>query len=184
MDQLEEKDLLKRIAQGSEEALEIFYDAYEQAVYSFALSRLHNEFEAAECLNEVMMEVWKGAHRFEGRSKVKTWLLGITNFKVIDRLRKRGRQAADSLEESTLVDDNCTVADAIAGLEDAHQVKICIEKLSDPHRQVIHLTFFEGLSYPEIAEIVDCPEGTVKTRMFHAKQKLKHCLARLLEMDS
>lgn len=184
MDQQEEKDLLKRIAQGSGEALEIFYNTFEQSVYSFALSRLHNKFEAAECLNEVMMEVWKGAHRFEGRSKVKNWLLGITNFKVIDRLRKRGRQAGDSLEDSTLVDDGCTVADAIAGLEDAKQVRKCIEQLSDSHRQVVQLTFFEGLSYPEIAEIVECSQGTIKPRMFHAKQKLKHCLARLLEVNS
>jgi RNA polymerase sigma-70 factor (ECF subfamily) len=184
MDQLEEKDLLKHISQGSEEALETFYNTFEMVVYSFALCRLRNEFEAAECLNEVMTEVWIGAHRFEEHSKVKSWLLGITNFKVTDRLRKRGKQTAESLEESTLVDDNCTVADAIAGLEDADKVRKCIENLSDSHRQAVHLTFFEGLSYPEIAQIVECSQGTIKTRMFHAKQKLKHCLAQVLAANS
>ncbi len=73
------------------------------------------------------------------------------------------------------------VIDAIVGAENAKFIRCCMEKLSDAHHQVVHLTFFEDLSYPEIAQILNCPLGTVKTRMFHAKQLLKKCLARLMK---
>jgi len=168
--------LLSRIAGGNEAALEEFYRKYGQAVYKFAISRLGNEFEAADCLNEVMMEVWKHADRYGGRSKVRTWLLGITNHKVIDHLRKRYRFEHEDLDEQMPDEDAASMADVLAAMDDAGVVQKCLQGLTDNHRQVIHLAFFEDLPYEEIALITGCPEGTVKTRIFHAKQNLKACL--------
>lgn len=172
--------LLARIAAGSQAALSCFYQDYHGSVYAFALRRLGNPADAAEILNEVMLEVWRYAHRYGRRAKVQTWVLGICNHKVIDMMRRRGRQSADSLEDDLSDPREASVLDALVGAQEAELVHRCLEELSDSHRQVVHLAFFEGLPYAEIAAIIGCPEGTVKTRMFHAKQKLKNCLTGLV----
>ena len=173
--------LLEKIVHGDERAMQAFYKEFQGPVFAFAVSRLRNEFDANETTNEVMMEVWKSASRFEGRSSVKTWLLGIANFKVIDCLRKRKRYFAEELDDESaaeLESADLPVQELLMAIDDAELVRLCLEKLSDRHSQIVHLVFYEDLSYPEIAELIDCPEGTVKTRVFHAKQKMMDCLGR------
>lgn len=172
----EELQLLQQIAGGNELALEKFYHRHERRIYSFALSRLRDPHAAADVLNEVMMEVWKGAGRFQGKSRIETWLLGITHHKVIDFFRRNSRHQSEELEE--VEDDRSEDIDqCINALQQSQWINYCMERLSDEHRQVAHLALFEDLPYGEIATIVGCPQGTVKTRMFHAKRNLMHCLA-------
>ena len=123
-----------------------------------------------------MLEVWRGASRFQGKSRVGTWLLGITHNKVVDYFRKNGRHLADELEDEPDEQGN-TVDDCISAMQQSKWIRYCMDRLSDDHRQVAHLAFFEELPYNEIAAILDCPQGTVKTRMFHAKRNLVKCLA-------
>lgn len=172
---------MQAIATGDETAMREFYQSFHGVVYAFALRRLSHSAEAADVLNEVMLEVWRHAARFEGRSKVQTWLLGIANHKIIDKLRQRKHSQHEVFDDDIADENNPTALDAIAGAEDAARVRDCIEGLSDAHRQVVHLAFFEELSYGEIAQIAACPEGTVKTRMFYAKQALKRCLAAAMQ---
>lgn len=174
--------LLQRIASGSEADLEIFYRQFEAIVYRFALSRLNDSFDASDVLNEVMMEVWRHAGRFQGRSKVSTWLLGITHHKVIDRIRKRGSRTMTELDPQ-LPDSKVDIVIAIAGAQDADLVARCMKGLSDDHRQALHLAFFEDMQYSEISQILGCPEGTVKSRVYHAKEAIKQCLAKLMPME-
>jgi len=173
--------LLKRIAGGEESALRSFYQAYEQRVFAFALKRLNDHFEAADVLNDVMMQVWRSAERFEGRSKVSTWVLGIANHKILDKLRQRKRVEHDELDPQLEDENEISASRVIEASEDMDNLAICMDKLSDNHRQVIHLTFFEELSYPDIAQVLDCPQGTIKTRIFHARKQLKQCLNRIVE---
>ncbi len=172
-------DLLRRMATGSEAALREFYQAFHGRVYAFALRRLRNPADAAEVLNEVMLEAWRSAARFEGRSQVLTWVLGIAHHKIIDNLRRQKSHLLNELDPEMADDDGPTALDAIAGTQDAAQLRRCLEDLSDAHRLIVHLAFFEDLPYEEIARIADCPVGTVKTRMFHARRLLKRCLAGL-----
>ena len=174
------RTLLDRIAGGDESALADFYHAFEGPVYRFVLSRLNDSFEAADIVNDVMMEVWRNAGRFEGRSKVSTWVFGIARHKTIDRLRKRRPGHADELDENLEDESVADPIDCLAAAENAAFVKHCLGELSAAHREVVHLAFFEDLSYFEIASIAGCPEGTVKTRMFHAKKGLQRCLQRLM----
>jgi RNA polymerase sigma-70 factor (ECF subfamily) len=167
--------LLARMAQGSQTALRAFYDSHHKRIYAFALKRLREPAEAAEVLNEVMLHVWRRAGTFEGRSKVSTWVLGIANHKVLDCLRRRGTRTLEELDDN-LLDANADCTKALSAAQDAILVKRCMENLSDVHRQVMHLAFFEDLPYPEIAQIVDAPVGTIKTRVFHAKRLLQECL--------
>ncbi len=176
-------ELLNQISQGRQSALKDFYHLFESRVFHYALSRLNDTGEAADVLNEVMMEVWKYAGRFEGRSKVSTWLLGITHHKVYDRFRKRKhtdlQEDIDDYSNRLSDENQVTVENALIGVENAQLVRQCMEKLSDAHREVIHLAFFEDMHYQDIASITKCPEGTVKTRVYHAKQALKNCIAKL-----
>lgn len=172
--------LLARMARGEERALGEFYDAYHGRVYAFALKYVRDNADAAEVLNEVMLEVWRRAADFEGRSRVLTWVLGITHHKAIDRVRRRRPAHEDDAELAHIADEAPAAVDLLVGREDSTRLRECLERLSDLHRQVLHLAFFDDLPYPEIAEIVGCPLGTVKTRVFHAKQLLKQCLAGLL----
>jgi RNA polymerase sigma-70 factor (ECF subfamily) len=169
--------LLASIAGGSEAALAEFYRLYQSRIYSFIIGRVHNAADAADVLNEVMMEVWRHAAAFQGRSRVLTWVLGIAHHKSIDCLRRRSPhlELEDGVEEK--MEDECDGApEILAKQQDATLLRFCVEKLSGSHRAVVHLAFFQELSYAEVATILACPEGTVKTRMFHAKQKLKDCL--------
>ena len=176
-----DEQLLQRIASGDQQALRQFYERFHGVVYQFALRTLNNGADAADVLNEVMLEVWRRAATFAGQSQVRTWLLSITRYKAIDLLRRK--RPSEPFDEALLEDeaaDSCPARLALELGQQGAQVRQCLERLKDGHRQVVYLTFFEELSYPEIAEIMAIPHGTVKTRMLHAKQQLLQCLRRLL----
>ncbi len=170
-------ELLAAIAGGSEAALVRFYRLYHARIYSFIVKRLRSDTDAAEVLNEVMLEVWRNASAFQGRSQALTWVLGIAHHKTVDCLRRRPHhvELEDGAEEN-IEDETEGPVQLLARKQDEALLRYCLDKLSDAHRSVVHLAFFQELNYTEIATILGCPEGTVKTRMFHAKQKLKECL--------
>ncbi|MEX1200243.1 MAG: sigma-70 family RNA polymerase sigma factor [Methylophaga sp.] len=176
--------MLERIASGDEQALGMFYQRYESRLFRFICSKIADHFEAADIVNEVFLEVWQKAEQFQQRSKVSTWLFSIAYFKTVDRLRKT---VPDALSEETLDKLEDEAPGSLACLiqaEQADQVRHCVSTLKPDHRAVMELTFFEEMSYRDIAAIVQCPENTVKTRMFHAKQAMKKCLQRLLNRES
>lgn len=175
----EDTALLARIATGSEAAMGAFYRRHEARIYAFVMRRLANEADAAEVLNEVMMDVWRGASSFQQRARATTWLFGIAHNKSVDLLRRRGRRTAEPLDFDIADDRPDPGPAAVAHAQDSHHISHCMKQLPEAQRQVVHLTFFEDLPYGEIAEILDIPEGTVKTRMFHARKALALCLEQL-----
>jgi RNA polymerase sigma-70 factor (ECF subfamily) len=173
--------LLTQIANGDQRAMEAIYRKYSSIVYHFAHKTLHNPADAAEVLNEVMLEVWRKAATFSGKSKVKTWLISITHHKAVDLIRKKSRHdGVEEFHEETAVAPQCSLEQLKSGLEDKERVELCLNQLSQGHRQVVYLTFFEGLSYTDIGSVLDIPSGTVKTRMMHAKKQLMACLSGLV----
>ncbi len=174
--------LLLQIADGDEEALAELYRLFERRIYAFASSRLSDPAVAADLVNEVMMEVWRKADSFEGRALVSTWILGITRHRVLDELRRRGRRRFDELDPEAPEDEVPSAEDAMSGASDAAHLAYCLDQLPEAQREAVHLAFFEDLPYGEIAELAECPPGTVKTRVYHAKQALKRCLARRMRL--
>lgn len=167
--------LLKQVGTGDRDAVAALYRVLEKPVYRFIVSRLNDPFEAADILHDVFMEVCRSANAFEGRSKVQTWVFGIAYRKIIDQHRRRARQdVTDDLPER-IDDDTDTEACILASQEAAH-VRFCLEQLSAEHRSAISLAFYEDMAYGAIAQVTGVPEGTVKTRIFHAKKLLLHCL--------
>ncbi len=178
-EQRDDTQLLAAIAAGDMPAMTAFYRRHESRVYRFVLSKLNDSFAAADILNDVMMEVWKSAGRFAGRSKVTTWLLGIANHKVLDHWRRKGAREFTELNEH-MADESpaANIEQTIDAASDGKLLHLCMNRLSAEHREVLHLVFFEELGYTDIAGIINVPEGTVKSRVFHAKDLLKKQLAK------
>jgi RNA polymerase sigma-70 factor (ECF subfamily) len=173
----QERELLRRIAGGDFKAFEDLYRIYHRRLFVFLL-KLVNEQEAAELVNDVMYEIWKGAKTYRGSSRLSTWILGIAHHRALNKLRER--RAMEDLEMvETMPDPRESPA---AGAEQSNlreKVKVAFQRLTREHREVLELTFYQDRSYREIAQIVGCPENTVKTRMFYAKQRLQEILGQM-----
>ena len=174
----ENRILLERIAQGDESSLTEFYRTFESRIYAFVKIRLNDSHEAADLLNEIMWEVWRSAKTFKGNSTLTTWVFGIAHHKVVDRLRSKGKHAWEPLESTATQEAEGDLDEILNQKQLGQHIHYCMDKLSPDQRQTVYLAFFEDLSYREIGEIVGSPEGTIKARMFHAKQALKRCLGR------
>lgn len=169
------KALIQRMALRDMAAFEAFYRALEKPLFRFLVSRLNDPFACADLQHEVFLDVWNAAARFEGRSTVKSWVFGIAYRKVMDHFRKQGRftTSADMPEQE---DDSPDALTCIAAAQDATHLRACLDGLKPDHRTAIELTFYQDMAYREIAEVLDVAEGTIKTRVFHAKKLLMHCL--------
>lgn len=170
--------LLAAIAGGDEQAMQRFFTQYANDVYRFVMARCGDNHLAGDILNVVMLDVWRQADRFQGRSKVSTWLLGIARHKLIDHYRREQRHQHDELDAAT-IDPAPPSEQAIDAAHHAEWVKRCLDGLGGLQRDIVHLAFYRDMAYPEIAEIVECPVGTVKSRMFHAREALRRCLEKL-----
>lgn len=172
--------LLVRIANGESKAMEEFYRAFSRTIYAFVLRRLKNPVESEEVVVETMYEVWRNAGSFGGRSRPRTWLLGIAHHKLLDRLRASNANIFETLgeEAANIASDEMSAFERLAQQQTGEQIRACLIDLPDEQRECIHLAFYEDLGIAEIAEIQGCPANTVKTRLFHARKKLKICLER------
>ena len=174
----DDAQLIAAIAKGDQKAMHQFYQRYSGIVYQFAFKTAQNGADAAEIMNTVMLEVWRSADRFRGDSKVKTWLLGITHNRAVDSLRSTLRHDSDDIDDHPNEEDSaCPIDEVLSASRQINLVQRCMKQLKSHHRQVVHLTLFEELSYPEIGKILDLPNGTVKTRMMHARNLLQRCLS-------
>lgn len=184
MDQHDDLQLLEQIRSGSEAAMKRFYQRYADIIYRFALRTLQNPGDASEVVNEVLLQVWQKPDSFRGASSVKTWVLGITHHKAVDVVRRNRRHHDNHVSDEVIdletdVAPGCMLTDSHVMADNQRFVRHCMQTLSEDHRQVVHLTFFEELSYPDIAGLLGVPLGTVKTRMMHAKNLLMNCLHRV-----
>lgn len=176
MSNAELAQLLAHMATGDKAAFAAFYRQLEKPVFRFIVSKLNDPFEAGDILHEVFMDVWRSAAKFEGRSAVKTWVFGIAYRKTMDHFRKHGRVTlSDEVPEQE--DDSPDAVACLAASQEAAHLRFCLDELKPDHRSAIELAFFEDMTYGEIAQVSDAPEGTIKTRIFHAKKLLLRCLS-------
>lgn len=167
--------LLSRMADGDRTAFADLYKALETPVYRFIASKMNDPHESADILHDVFMDVWRSAARFEGRSTVKTWVFGIAYRKTMDHFRRTSRtDLTDEIAET--VDDSPDAEACLLAAQNAAHVRHCLGTLKPAQRSAIEMAFYEDMSYAEIGEATDAPEGTIKTRIFHAKKLLLRCL--------
>jgi RNA polymerase sigma-70 factor (ECF subfamily) len=175
LDSENDTQLLERVARGDKNAMQVLYLRHHDALYGFVLGRGSDADTAKDVLHDAMLEVWRSAGKFRGASSVRTWIFTIARNKYVDRIRG-GARLTFMEEVPETRDDTPDAETVIAASQDANRVQRCLGRLSDMQQTVIRLSFYDGLSYTEIAEIEDVPIGTIKSRVFHAKQMLMHCL--------
>jgi len=167
-----DRELISLIADHRDrQALAILYDRYRHSLGGFLRRKLKYEKLIDEVYNDVMFTVWNKADTFRGDSKCSTWIFGIAYRTSLSHARKESKHTDQSSEFE--LDD---MAGAEEDRDTAQVVHQAIAELSDDHRTVIELGYFIGKSIIEIAEIMDCPVNTVKTRLYHARLHLKQRL--------
>jgi RNA polymerase sigma-70 factor, ECF subfamily len=178
---LSDPELLVRIARRDAVAMEAFYKRHASAVYAFAHRRIADAALADEIVNDTLLQVWHSAENFAGLSAAKTWLLGIAKNKILDALRSKGRTEAREADVSE--DEQHAFADTAPGAyaqlltkQQGHHLGECFEQLPTEQRSCMHLSFVEGMTLAEIAQVMAIPANTVATRIHHAKRKLRECM--------
>lgn len=183
-----DNELIERICQGDEVAFELLLSRYEKRIYNYILRWVGNPQDAQDVFQDVFLKVYRNAHRYEPARGFSCWLYTIARNSCIDRLRSKPAKVERSLEEP--VGEGRTREDTLAESPDTHsgplqeaivsemqrQVRSAIESLPDKHKEVVLLRHYEGLSFREIARVLDLRLGTVKSRFHYALQSLSEKL--------
>ena len=172
----QDAELIRCIAAGDETALRALLAAYQTRVFRFILRLVANEAVAEEIMNEVFLEVWRNAGRFEGASAPGTWILAIAHHRAVSRLRKRREETWDDDAAGTLRDDRDDPETSAQKTDKGAVLRRCIDRLSAEHKAVIDLVYYHELSVGEVSQALKIPENTVKTRMFYARKRLSELL--------
>jgi RNA polymerase sigma-70 factor, ECF subfamily len=167
-----DEELFRRIRAGDNLALQTLYGRHHVKVFRFAMRLLRNEQSAEDIVSEVFIDVWRNPNGFEGKSQAATWLLAITRNKAYSLLRKKKEDQIDEDSASEIEDEADDPEVVMQKASKGDLLRACIARLSVEHREVIDLVYYHDKSVEEVALIVGAPEGTVKTRMFHARKKL------------
>ena len=163
--------LLDQLAAGDNAALGEVYDRYAGLVNGLALRILRNNEEAEEVIQEVFVQIWRQAARFDrARGTAEAWICTITRTRALDRLRRRTSRREESDDLIPGLGETPRTVEALA-------VRKALDGLSTAERTVLELAFYEGLTQSEIALRLGQPLGTVKTRIRTAMIRLRDVLA-------
>jgi len=164
--------LLVRIAAKDLRAFEALYRDYHPRLTRFLNMILRRPHLVEEVLNDTMMVVWKQPEKYNGRSKVSTWIFAIAYRKALKALSRHDEPVED--RDAELRPSGEAGPEQQLGRRQTQALLVqAINALSADHRAVVDLTYFHEIGYREIAELMDCPVDTVKTRMFHARRRLR-----------
>ena len=173
----DEQALIQQVAAGDRQAFQEVYEKFRPAVARFVTRLMGRTDLVEEVVNDTMVIVWQKADRFRGESRLSSWILGIAYRTALKRLRRMSRRPEEELTEDVLPVDHDGPDQHLAEQQSRNRVRRAVARLSPEHRAVVQLTFFQGLSYREIGSVLGCPENTVKTRMYHARRRLRKLLA-------
>ena len=173
---LAEHELLESVKTHDVDAFEKLYRIYQPRLSRFVSNLVKRPQIVEEVLNDTMMVVWQTAGSFRGTSKLSTWVFAIAYRKAL-KARMRWPDPVED-DQAELRPSNDPAPDAELERSRVHGALVgAMAGLSAEQRAVVDLTYFHGLGYREIAEILSCPVDTVKTRMFHARRRLKQALS-------
>jgi RNA polymerase sigma-70 factor (ECF subfamily) len=172
----DDAELVRGIAAGDETALRALFARHQTRVYRFVLRLVGNAAVAEEVTNEVFLEVWRNAARFEGASAAATWMLSIAHHRAVSYLRKRREEGWDEDAAGTLQDAGDDPEVAAQKSDKSAILRRCLDKLSPEHKAIVDLVYYHELSVAEASQVLQIPENTVKTRMFYARKRLSELL--------
>lgn len=178
----DEPALIHRIASGDGEALTRLFDLHSPVALGLLVRILGDRAEAEEILQEVFLQVWTQADRYDAaRSTPRGWLLMLARSRALDRLRRRQarrrREEESAEEEARLAPVEPEGTGRLEAAERQSQVSSALDVLSPEQRRCIELAFYEGLTHTQIAERLKAPLGTVKSRILLGMSKLRQVLS-------
>lgn len=160
-------DLLARVAQGDHRAFEAVYGELVGPVYGVACYVLRNPAQSEEVAQEVLLEIWRTASRFDpDRGTVAAWALTIAHRRAVDRVRSEGASSRREQKAAPETGPGCDyVAEVVQASLDRQRVRRCLDSLTARQRESIKLAYYGGYSYPQVAQLLGVPLGTVKSRI-------------------
>jgi RNA polymerase sigma-70 factor (ECF subfamily) len=180
-----DKSLMEAHCQGDPKAFGELVRRYGDSILGYLMRMSGNHHQAEDLFQETFKRVHEKAHTFRG-GKFKSWLFTIATHVAIDGLRRRRRmqvvslnqrldctdQGSEELSAVALADDSCEPSQEAAKAEQVELVRDAIESLPARQRATLVLAYYQQLNYPEVAKVLDCSLGTVKTQMFRALRTL------------
>lgn len=171
-----EGELLDRVSAKDVHAFEELYRIYQPRLARFLINLVQRPQLVEEVLDDTMMAVWQTASSFRGASKPSTWIFAIAYRKAV-KARARWPMPVEDPQDDMRVSDDAAPDEGLQQQRLHDALRAAMDRLSPDHRAVVDLTYFHDMGYREIAQIVDCPVATVKTRMFHARRRLKQAMS-------
>lgn len=169
-------DLLARVADGDREAFSQVYDLTSDIVYGLALRVVRSPAMAEEVTQEVFIQIWELSRSFDpARGSVKSWVATLAHRRAVDAVR-RSQSARDREERVSTEGADPDVADSAVTEDEHSRIRDALSTLSDLQYEAIYLAYYEGLTYREVAERLDVPLGTVKSRMRDGLSRLRETL--------
>ena len=174
--QISDEALVESIAEGDRRALETLYMRHHSRLYRLLLRWIGRDSVAEEMINEVFLEVWRSAHRFEAKARVATWLIAIARYKALSELRRRTETQLDDGVAAAIEDPADGPATTVERQNRSMIFLRCLAKLSPQHREVIHLVYYQEKKIEEVARFIGAPINTIKTRIFYARSRMAELL--------
>jgi RNA polymerase sigma-70 factor (ECF subfamily) len=179
----DEVALLHRVAQGERLAFDLFYRSYYRRLHRFLEQVIRRPELVGEVLNDTMLVVWRKAGTFNHASRVSTWVFAIAYRRALKALKRAPDRSVEVGMTNDCVQVDPGLEQSLIERDTARRLRAALAALSPDQRAVVELTYYHGYAYREIAQIVGCPLDTVKTRMFHARRKLRDLLADTRESE-